>query len=83
MRLFIGPSGETWTHGLLTPSQARYQLRHTRIKYSCNAVYFSTVSNKIQEEIKFCQIMFSVFVNDVNQERQQEAAEDSSTQEYA
>ena len=26
----IGPSGETWTHGLLTPSQARYQLRHTR-----------------------------------------------------
>jgi hypothetical protein len=27
--------------------------------------------------------MFSVFVNDVNQERQQEAAEDSSTQEYA
>ena len=27
----IGPSGETWTHGLLTPSQARYQLRHTRI----------------------------------------------------
>ena len=28
---FTGPSGETWTHGLLTPSQARYQLRHTRI----------------------------------------------------
>jgi len=25
----------------------------------------------------------SVFVNDVNQERQQEAAEDSSIQEYA
>ena len=22
---FLGPSGGTWTHGLLTPSQARYQ----------------------------------------------------------
>ena len=26
----IGPSDRTWTCGLLTPSQARYQLRHTR-----------------------------------------------------
>ena len=31
-----GPSGETWTHGLLTPSQARYQLRHTRMLISLN-----------------------------------------------
>ena len=29
--VFDGPSDETWTHDLLTPSQARYQLRHTRI----------------------------------------------------
>ena len=29
--VFDGPSDETWTHDLLTPSQARYQLRHTRL----------------------------------------------------
>ena len=29
--LLIGPSGETWTHDPLTPSQVRYQLRYTRI----------------------------------------------------
>ena len=28
---FPGPSGETWTHDPLTPSQVRYQLRYTRI----------------------------------------------------
>lgn len=27
--LWFGRSDGTWTHGLLTPSQARYQLRHT------------------------------------------------------
>ena len=27
----LGPSGETWTHDPLTPSQVRYQLRYTRI----------------------------------------------------
>ena len=26
-----GPSGETWTHDPLTPSQVRYQLRYTRL----------------------------------------------------
>ena len=31
MNTRYGPSGGTWTHGLLTPSQARYQLRHTRL----------------------------------------------------
>ena len=29
MNTQYGPSGETWTHGLLTPSQARSQLRHS------------------------------------------------------
>ena len=29
--LFTGPSGETWTHDPLTPSQVRYQLRYTRL----------------------------------------------------
>ena len=29
--VLFGPSGETWTHDPLTPSQVRYQLRYTRI----------------------------------------------------
>ena len=31
---FYGPSSATWTHGLLVPNQARYQLRYTRI-FNC------------------------------------------------
>ena len=37
--VFDGPSDETWTHDLLTPSQARYQLRHTRLVYCILAQY--------------------------------------------
>ena len=48
--VFDGPSDETWTHDLLTPSQARYQLRHTRILF-CYAKYINTLFIDFQE---FC-----------------------------
>ena len=40
LNFFTGPSGETWTHGLLTPSQARSQLRHTRIAKGIISQFF-------------------------------------------
>ena len=49
--VFDGPSDETWTHDLLTPSQARYQLRHTRKSVPNkidNAMYIITKSDVLQ-----------------------------------
>ena len=49
-RLFTGPSGETWTHDPLTPSQVRYQLRYTRIAFLSRSQlsYNSTVFCRMQ-----------------------------------
>ena len=41
LSVLFGPSDETWTHDLLTPSQARYQLRHTRIYGKLELLYKS------------------------------------------
>ena len=45
-----GPSGETWTHDPLTPSQVRYQLRYTRIAFLSRSQlsYNSTACYKMQ-----------------------------------
>ena len=55
MNTQYGPSGETWTHGLLTPSQARYQLRHTRI---FNLLDFSTQRMLLYHRKQKCQALF-------------------------
>ena len=66
-RTFTGPSGETWTHDPLTPSQVRYQLRYTRMFYcvtSCRSqlVYISMPFKKKQPlNLNFLKIFEKLF----------------------
>ena len=59
-RTFTGPSGETWTHDPLTPSQVRYQLRYTRI-----FAFLSLAGQLLYTSIAFKkkQPLFSIFLN--------------------
>ena len=58
-----GPSGETWTHDPLTPSQVRYQLRYTRFSIRCSRSqlsYNSTPCSKMQHLFSFFSKFFLV-----------------------
>ena len=59
---YYGPSGETRTHGLLNPIQARYHLRYTRMLEYCTTKYsfvntffefFSYILKKQKQHISF------------------------------